>query len=426
MSRVLQVTPQDRCLNVMPLFHLHALGSLFASLGGGASLVCMPGFYAPQFFPWLELFQPTWYSAVPTVHQAIVARSTTDQKIVGRAPLRFVRSSSAAMPPTLMADLERVFGVPVIEGYGLVETGLIACNALPPGVRKPGSVGKAAGPEIATMVEDGERLLPTGEVGEIVVRGPGVMPGYIHNPQANAKAFVNGWFRTGDQGYLDQDGYLFITGRLRRCINRGGEKIAPREVEEALMEHPAVAQAVAFALPDAKLGEDVAAIVVLREPKASEEELQCFVGPSRSLQGCLVVSPLWTRYQGRYRQGTALSSGRTTGAKARITCLCERPIHPSQQPGRRTFGPGVARGAGRAASRRTRSLPGPGGRFDPGHSARGPDPPGLGVSTCRCLTCSRRRQSANRQWSSIACALVRDTTTLSSARDQEDRDTWVL
>ena len=274
----LQLTPRDRCLNVMPLFHIHGLdAALLASWSAGASVVCTPGFYAPQFFPWLETFQPTWYTAVPTMHQAILARAAANQDVIAAARLRFIRSCSAALPPKVMAELERTFNAPVIEAYGMTEAShQMASNPLPPGIRKPGSVGVAAGPEVAIMAEDGDELLPAGEIGEIVIRGPNVMHGYANNPEANARAFTQGWFRTGDQGYMDEDGYVFITGRLKEIINRGGEKISPREVDEVLLDHPAVAQAVTFALPDADLGEDVAAAVVLREPGATEKELRRF------------------------------------------------------------------------------------------------------------------------------------------------------
>jgi acyl-CoA synthetase (AMP-forming)/AMP-acid ligase II/aryl carrier-like protein len=274
----LQLTARDRCLNVMPLFHIHGLvAALLASLSAGASVVCTPGFYAPQFFPWLEALQPTWYTAVPTMHQAILARATANQEVIAQAHLRFVRSSSASLAPQLMAELERTFNTPVIEAYGMTEAShQMASNPLPPGVRKPGSVGVAAGPEVAIMAEDGDRLLPAREVGEIVIRGPNVMRGYASNPEANARAFTRGWFRTGDQGHMDDEGYLYITGRLKEIINRGGEKISPREIDEVLMHHPAVAQAVTFALPDADLGEDVAAAVILSEASVTEKELRRF------------------------------------------------------------------------------------------------------------------------------------------------------
>ena len=276
--RSLQLTDRDRCLNVMPLFHIHGLvAALLASLSAGASVVCTPGFYAPQFFPWLEAHKPTWYTAVPTMLQAILARADANRDVIARNPLRFVRSCSSSLAPQLMAELERTFNAPVIEAYGMTEAShQMASNPLPPAVRKPGSVGVAAGPQVAIMAEDGDWLLPAGEIGEIVIRGPNVMHGYANNPEAGVRAFAGGWFRTGDQGHIDDEGYLTITGRLKEIINRGGEKISPREVDEVLLDHPAVAQAVTFALPVADLGEDVAAAVILAEPSVTERELRRF------------------------------------------------------------------------------------------------------------------------------------------------------
>jgi acyl-CoA synthetase (AMP-forming)/AMP-acid ligase II len=213
------------------------------------------------------------------MHQAILSRAPKNADVIARNPLRFLRSSSSSIPPQVIRELEEVFGAPLIESYGMTEaTHQMASNPLPPGVRKPGSVGVAAGPEVAIMAEDG-RLLPRGETGEIVIRGPNVTAGYESNPTANAEAFVDGWFRTGDQGVMDADGYVSITGRLKEIINRGGEKVSPREVDEILMDHPAVAQVVCFGMPHPKLGEEVAAAVVLREGQAAtERELQDFVG----------------------------------------------------------------------------------------------------------------------------------------------------
>jgi acyl-CoA synthetase (AMP-forming)/AMP-acid ligase II len=185
--------------------------------------------------------------------------------------LRFIRSSSASLPPQVMAELEEVFGVPALEAYGMTEAAhQMSSNPLPPAARKPSSVGVATGPDVAIMDGAGV-LLDAGQTGEIVIRGANVTLGYENNPEANASSFTGGWFRTGDEGYLDEGGYLFITGRIKEIINRGGEKIAPREVDEALLDHPAVAQAVTFAVPHPTLGEDVAAAVVLREGAAATE-----------------------------------------------------------------------------------------------------------------------------------------------------------
>ena len=265
----LALRPDDRCLNVMPLFHIHGLvAAVLSSVAGGGAVVCAPGFNALRFFAWLEACRPSWYTAVPTMHQAILARAPRNAAAAARAKLRFVRSSSAALPPQAMAALEETFGAPVVESYGMTEAcHQMTSNPLPPAARKPGSVGVAAGPEVAVAREDGAPAAP-GEEGEVMVRGANVTPGYENDPRANAEAFRGGWLRTGDLGRLDSDGYLTITGRLKEIINRGGEKVSPREVDETLLDHPGVAQAVAFALPHATLGEEVAAAVVPREPGA--------------------------------------------------------------------------------------------------------------------------------------------------------------
>ena len=275
----LALTAADHCLNIMPLFHIHGLiAATLASLGAGAAVTCTPGFNALRFFAWLEEVQPTWYSAVPTMHQAIVARAPRNREIIAASELRFIRSSSASLPPQVMEDLEETFGAPVIESYGMTEAAhQMTSNPLPPVARKPGTVGIAAGPEVAVMDAAGALLRP-GDVGEVVIRGDNVTGGYDHNPTANAEAFTEGWFRTGDQGRLDGDGYLTITGRLKEIINRGGEKISPREVDEVLLDHDAVIEAVTFAVPHDKLGEDVAAAVVLRDgAHASGRDLRAFV-----------------------------------------------------------------------------------------------------------------------------------------------------
>ena len=276
--QTLLLTVQDRCLNVMPLFHIHGLlVGVLATLTAGASVVCTPGFYAPHFFEWIEDTRPTWYSAVPTMHQAVLIRAAEHADIIARCQLRFIRSSSSSLPPQVMAELERVFQVPVIEAYGMTEAShQMASNPLPPLPRKAGSVGLAAGPQVAVMAEDSSVLLPRETVGELVVRGPNITAGYLNNHEANANSFADRWFRTGDQGYMDADGYIFITGRLKELINRGGEKITPREIDEVLLDHPAVAQAVAFSIPDPTLGEDLAAAVVLRDQQVTELQLREF------------------------------------------------------------------------------------------------------------------------------------------------------
>ena len=268
----LRLSPTDRCLNVMPLFHIHALvGALLASLAGGASIVCTPGFDEGGFLDSIAEFQPTWYTAVPTIHQALLAGGDRYRRRLPEHRFRFARSSSSALPPATFQALERLLQAPVVEAYGMTEAShQMACNPLPPGVRKPGSVGIASGAQITVMDGTGQPVAE-GEVGEIAIRGPGVTAGYENNPQANAAALTGGWLRTGDLGRFDAEGYLFIAGRSKDIVNRGGEKVMPQRVDDALMEHPDVAQAVAFAVPHPSLGEDLAAAVVLRQGAVADE-----------------------------------------------------------------------------------------------------------------------------------------------------------
>ncbi len=278
-GQTLRFVPGDCGLNIMPLFHIHGLiAGVLAPLSAGSQVFCTPGFNALKFFAWMDEAKPTWYTAVPTMHQAIVGRAGKNADVINRHPLRFMRSSSSSMPPQVIRELEAVFNAPLIEAYGMTEaTHQMTSNPLPPAARKPGTVGRAAGPEVAIMGGDGG-LLAAGGVGEIVIRGDNVTLGYENNPSANAEGYRAGWFRTGDQGVMDEEGYVSITGRLKEIINRGGEKISPREVDELLMDHPAVAQVVCFGMPHPKLGEEVAAVVVLREGLvATERDLQAFV-----------------------------------------------------------------------------------------------------------------------------------------------------
>jgi len=273
----LALTANDRGLVIMPLFHIHGLiAALSAPLSAGGEVCCSPGFNALKFFSWLDEVKPTWYTGVPTMHQAILLRAPGNQESVKNHRLRFIRSSSSALPPTVIAELERVFGVPVIEAYGMTEAAhQMASNPLN-GARKPGSVGPSGGPKIR-IVDDTGTTMPVGSTGEIVIKGPNVMTAYENNQKANAEAFYDGWFRTGDQGVMDEDGYVSITGRLKEIINRGGEKISPREVDEIIMGHPAVHQCVTFAMPHDMLGEEVAAAIVLRQGiAATDKELREF------------------------------------------------------------------------------------------------------------------------------------------------------
>lgn len=264
-ARTLALQPADRCLNIMPLFHIHGLAAaLLASLVSGVSVACTDGLYAANFFAWLDDFSPNWYTAVPSMHRAILARAPQHRDAIARHPLRFIRSSSAALPPQVMMRLEETFSAPVLEAYGMTEASHQMCsNPLPPRVRKPGSVGIAAGPEVV-ILDEAHQIAAPGEEGEVAIRGDNVTPGYWTDPEANQSAYMSGWFRTGDQGYFDADGYLFLTGRLKEVINRGGEKISPREVDEVLLDHPSIAQAVTFAIPHERLGEEIGVAVVAR------------------------------------------------------------------------------------------------------------------------------------------------------------------
>jgi acyl-CoA synthetase (AMP-forming)/AMP-acid ligase II len=268
---------RDVGLNIMPLFHIHGLmAGVLAPLSAGGRVFCTSGFNALRFFAWMDEAKPTWYTAVPTMHQAILTRAGGNKEIIARNQLRFVRSSSSSMPPQVITEVEKTFGAPLIEAYGMTAASHQRASNPLEGARKPGAVGLAAGPEVAIMGDGGELLKP-GEIGEIVIRGDNVTRGYENNPAANASAFSNGWFRTGDQGTMDADRYISLTGRLKEIINRGGEKVSPREVDEILMDHPSVRQVVVFAMPHEKLGEEVAAAIVLREgSKADEKELRDF------------------------------------------------------------------------------------------------------------------------------------------------------
>lgn len=272
-GHVLSLTSRDRLLNVLPLFHAHGLISgLLTALAAGSSVICTDGFDSSSFFGWMRELQPTWYTAVPTIHRALLTAAEANPDRARSSSLRVIRSASASLAPAILRGLEATFGVPVLETYGMTEAASqIAAN--PFELRKVGSVGRAAGPEIAIMDETG-RTLASGARGEIMLRGPNMSRGYYNDEAATRAAFRNGWFRTGDLGYLDADGYLFIVGRIKDVINRGGQKISPLEVEEVLLGHPAVLEAGVFAVPHSKLGENVAAVVVLR-PNSRPRPTSC-------------------------------------------------------------------------------------------------------------------------------------------------------
>jgi len=266
------LSPADTALCVMPLFHIHGIvASLLSTLASGGTLLCPDGFNALEFWRWVEAYRPTWYSAVPTMHQLLLARADRNLDIIQAHSFRFIRSSSAPLPPVVLERLEATFGAPVLEAYGMTEAShQMTSNPLPPRPHKAGSVGYGVGVEVAIM-DAGGTLLAPGQGGEVVIRGPNVIDGYENNADANATAFVDGWFRTGDQGVIDEQGYLALTGRLKELINRGGEKISPLEIDDVLLRHPAVAEALAFAVPHKTLGEEVHAAVVLKAPVGEGE-----------------------------------------------------------------------------------------------------------------------------------------------------------
>ena len=263
MKQQYRLSPADRCVHVMPMFHGHGLNaSLFSPLATGGSVVCPDQFSIPSFFSHLRKYRPTWYTAGYTIHHTILDHIEPYRQVARETQLRFIRSGSGRLDPKIMHGLEEVFGAPVLERYGMSEAASLTYNPLPPAVRKPGTVGILGPNEVRIIDEDGAFLGPHRD-GEVVARGPLVFDGYWDDPGANAAAFVDGWFRTGDLGRFDDDGYLTITGRIKDLINRGGEKIAPLEVERVLSEHPVVHDACVFGIPHPTLGEEVAAAVVL-------------------------------------------------------------------------------------------------------------------------------------------------------------------
>ena len=270
------LTPDDIAMVVMPLFHVHGLiGVSLSTLASGGSLVVPPRFSASRFWDEQRATSATWYSAVPTIHQILLMRADDDD--APRGSFRFIRSCSSALAPAVFEQLESRFDAPVLEAYGMTEAShQMSSNLLPPGARMPGTVGKGTGVQIAIMDDEGG-LVATGERAEVVIKGANVTLGYHNNPQANAETFTNGWFRTGDQGFLEADGTLTLTGRIKELINRGGEKISPLEVDAALLHHPAVAEAVCFGVSDVKYGEIVQAAVVC-SADADESAIRAYCG----------------------------------------------------------------------------------------------------------------------------------------------------
>ena len=272
--RTYQLITEDTSLLVMPLFHVHGLiGVALSTLKSNGTLIIPPRFSASKFWSDATKYGATWYSAVPTIHQILLQRADTDE-----APyetFRFIRSCSAALASSVFNQLESRFGSPVLEAYGMTEAShQMSSNHLPPLRRSPGTVGTGTGVDIAIMDEFGT-IIGQDTKGEVVVKGANVTHGYLNNPDANNEAFVNGWFRTGDQGTLSADNTLTLTGRLKELINRGGEKISPLEVDAALLLHPAVSEAVSFGIADEKYGETIQAAVVISSD-TTESDIRSF------------------------------------------------------------------------------------------------------------------------------------------------------
>lgn len=278
-----ELTAEDRCLLVMPLFHVHGLmAATLTTLATGGAVIFPPGgkFSASAFWPSLISGAATWYTAVPTIQQILLARAEKDYPKENPPKLRFIRSCSASLAPTVLLGVEERFGASVLEAYAMTEAAhQMTSNPLPKhGDRKPGSVGLPQNVEVAILDDKNEKVAD-GMVGEVCIRGKNVTKGYQNNPTANEAAFAGGWFHTGDQGALDADGYLMLTGRIKELVNRGGEKISPLEVDAALLSHPGVKEAVAFAVPDEKYGEEVNAAVIWKEDqKGTLEELKAVIG----------------------------------------------------------------------------------------------------------------------------------------------------
>lgn len=271
-----QFSGSDRCLHIAPYYHTMGIfGNFIAPLCAGGTVICTRDFIAPDMPMYLREYRPTFYSAGPAVHQAILRElKKCPPGTLQTSSLRFIRSASAALADNVRDELETILGVPLIETYGMSEVGGAITTNLPPAKR--GSVGRAVVPHLAIMDEKGA-ILPQGEEGEIVVKGDVVFTGYDGAQEENAAAFTGGWFRTGDIGYLDAEGYLYLTGRKKELINKGGEKIAPVEVDDILKTHPLVKEAMSFRITDPVLGEDIAAMVVRSSPQLTEQELRLYL-----------------------------------------------------------------------------------------------------------------------------------------------------
>lgn len=272
-TETLCLVPDDVCLNVMPMYHIHGIvACLLAPLVSGGKVIVSEGIDAKSFFGLLKEKNASWYSAVPTRHAHLLAHWQSDPTCIQGHRLRFIRSSSAALPVKVLERLESTFRVPVIEAYGMTEAAHQMCsNPLPSAKQKPGSVGLPAGPQLRVI--DSQCVeAPTGTIGEVVIKGENVTLGYLNLPEEMQERIEGGWFRTGDLGHLDADGYLFLQGRMKEIVNRGGEKVSPAEVDACLLTHDAVSEAASFGVQHPSLGEDLAAAVVLHPGMSTDEQ----------------------------------------------------------------------------------------------------------------------------------------------------------
>ena len=271
------LTASDRALLIMPLFHIHGLvaGLLAPLASGGAVILTTRGGLAPSFFRDARTHGATWYTGTPTLHKL-----ACQIPMIEDPNFRFVRSCSSRLEGPLLRELEKRYGCPVVEAYAMTEAAHQVCsNPVESTGTREGSVGKPTGVELKIMDGDGGELR-TGEVGEVCIKGKNVMEGYWYNLEANAKSFTaSGFFRTGDQGKISADGYVVLTGRIKELINKGGEKISPVEIDSVINQHPDVAEAVTFTIPDEMYGEEIGVAVIVKDGASMNEfDLKAWVG----------------------------------------------------------------------------------------------------------------------------------------------------
>jgi len=307
---------KDRTMLVMPLFHVHGLlcGFLAPLLTGG-SVVVPAKFSASDFWRDFQEHKANWYTAVPTIHQ-ILLKSPLPSPV---PQIRFIRSCSSPLSPKVFHELEKALKAPVLEAYAMTEAAhQMTSNPLPPGKRQPGSVGIGQGVEVRILDQSGKEV-PQGSEAEICIKGENVTKGYLNNPEANKTSFTDsGFFRTGDQGKMDPDGYVIITGRIKELINKGGEKISPIEVDNVVAQHPKVAEAVSFAMPDEMYGQDVGLAVVIKEgQQLTAEELKGWL--TEKMAKFKLPKKVWSHLPRITR--TVLTIARSTSLIS-----CQRPL----------------------------------------------------------------------------------------------------